>query len=219
MRHRSPITMPGHRKGIPNPNKGKKFPVEICTPQEVLAMIETCNAGVSGIRNAAIIATLWRTGMRVGELCGLRAYDFDFDRRSVRVRGTKTAAADRIVAIDEGALRYVRDWFDLRERELHQPGHTAAFCCISRHERGRPVKPTYVRQMVKERAAKAGIVHRVHPHALRHTLASDLMDEGIDIRYISGQLGHANSAITARYTDHVNPKRRLDVLGSRVWPT
>lgn len=216
-RHRSKITQPGYRAGVPNKNKGKTFPAEVLSPEEVFALIEANNCGFSGLRNRAAIVVLWRTGIRVGELCGLRAMDFDFERRTVRVRGTKTKAADRVVAIDRKALYVVRDWLDVRA-DLGLPRHTAAFCCISRHERGRPLKPTYVRQMLKHLAVKARIDRRVHPHALRHTCASNLVDNGVDIRLVSLQLGHSNSAITARYTDHLNPRRMVDVISELDWP-
>src|SRR4051812_17390815 len=97
VRHRSKITQKGHRKGIPNPNKGKRFPVDIVTFEEIDAMKEGCNVGAMGLRNRAALDCLYGTGVRVGEFCALKVRDIDVETRAFRIYGTKTKNADRSV--------------------------------------------------------------------------------------------------------------------------
>lgn len=215
-RHVSPITQPGYRLGVPSSNKGKKYPADVLTRDEVLALIDACNCGLSGLRNRAIITTLWRTGVRVGECCGLYPVDFDMDRNCVRVKGSKTAHSDRVVGIDRQALLVIRDWLDVRA-DAGISRYAPAFCCISKHEKGNPVKPTYVRQMLKHCAAKAGLEKRVHPHALRHTHAAELATEKVDLRVVQKQLGHSNLATTDRYVSHLNPVAVIEAMSGRKW--
>src|SRR5580704_16684213 len=69
--YRSPVTLPEYRIGKAAPNKGRKFPPEPLTPREVLALIDACARGSAGMRNRALIALLWRTGLRVSEALAL----------------------------------------------------------------------------------------------------------------------------------------------------
>jgi integrase len=215
MRHRSKITKKGYRKGEPSKNRGKRFYADTYTRAEVMAIVDACNCGASGLRDRALIVTLWRTGLRVSEALGLRIHDIDFERGQIRVRGTKTRTSDRTVGLDDLTRAHLRDWLDVRDT-LGIPkisGHV--FCCISRHERGNPVKPAQTRQKLHRLAEKAQIAKRVHPHGLRHTFASELADEGVDLRIVSRALGHSNVAITDRYINHLNPTAVIDYMAKR----
>jgi site-specific recombinase XerD len=167
-----------------------------------------------GLRDRALIVTLWRTGLRISEALGLRLHDVDLERGTLRVRGTKTRTSDRTVGIDRMTAAHLRDWLDVRA-EIGIPPVGHIFCCISRHERGNPVKPAQTRQKLHRLGEKANLSKRVHPHGLRHTFASELADEGVDIRIVSRALGHSNVAITSRYIDHLNPTAVLSVMGAR----
>ncbi|MBL0870877.1 MAG: tyrosine-type recombinase/integrase [Phycisphaerales bacterium] len=81
---------------------------------------------------------------------------------------------------------------------------------------GQTVTPGHVRRVLKGASQSAGIVKRVHPHGLRHTLAAELREEGIDIGAISKQLGHTDISTTARYLDHIAPWKVVEVIASRV---
>lgn len=215
-RFKSPICEPGYRKGVPNKHKGDRFPAETYTREEIIAMREQCNCGPSGLRDRALLTFIYRTGARIAEACRLRVHDVDFERRTVHLRGTKTRTADRTVGIDEMTLNHLRDWLDIRHREIGQPATMGyVFCCISRNERGNMVKPTQFRQKMKLLARKAGISKRAHPHGCRHSFATDLYDEGADMRLISKALGHANSVTTTRYVDHVKASAVSDYMAAR----
>ncbi len=192
MRHKSRICQKGYRKGQPNPNKGKRFYADTYSREEILALVDGCNCGPSGLRDRALIVLLWRTGLRISEALGLRLHDVNFDKGTIRVRGTKTRTSDRTVGIDAMTAAHVRDWLDVRQ-SIGIPPTGFIFCCISRHERGNPVKPAQTRQKLHRLAEKAGISKRVHPHGWRHTLACDLV----------------------RYIDHLNPTAVLAVMAAR----
>jgi site-specific recombinase XerD len=214
-RFKSRITQAGHRKGEPSKNRGKRFYADTYTRAEVMALVDACNCGASGLRDRALIVTLYRTGLRVSEALGLRLHDIDLERHTLRVRGTKTRTSDRTVGIDQLTANHLRDWLDVRST-LGIPktsGHI--FCCISRHERGNPVQPAQIRQKLHRLAEKAAISKRVHPHGLRHTFASELADEAVDIRIVSRALGHSNIAITDRYISHLNPTAVIDYMANR----
>ncbi len=85
------------------------------------------------------------------------------------------------------------------------------FCTLE----GKRVSASYVRDAVKRYAKRAGVDKRVHPHAFRHTLTRELVEEGFDLAVIRDQLGHGNIATTNQYVARVAPERRLAALGGR----
>jgi len=118
----------------------------------------------------------------------------------------------RTVGIDDGALAILQLWTGKR-RELGLRAWTL-FCTLD----GDPVRDTYVRDMLKRIAARAGITKRVHPHGLRHSYASALVREGVPLNVLSKALGHSSSAITSRYLDHIAPADVIALGRSRTWP-
>lgn len=197
----------------PSPwNKGKKLPVEILTNEEVGKLILACsNRAPTGIRNRALIVCLWRCGLRVSEALALRPKDIDSKAGTIRVLHGKGNKA-RTVGIDPQALAVIQRWLD-RRAELGITGRSPVFCTLD----GSGIASVYVRNLLRRLGVKAGIEKRVHPHGLRHTHASELRQEGIDIGIICRQLGHANTAVTARYLDHVCPKSVVETMQNRVW--
>jgi site-specific recombinase XerD len=87
------------------------------------------------------------------------------------------------------------------------------FCTLQ----GGPLKPSYVRTLLPRLAAKAGIDKRVHPHGLRHSMAYELMMEGVPVPIVQRQLGHASLATTQRYLDHIAPKDVIETMQQRAW--
>lgn len=216
-RFRSRITQPGYRKGEPSPNRGKKFYSDTLKREEVFALIEANNCGATGLRDRAIVGMLYGSGARIGEVCGLQVPDVDLEGAAVRIRGTKTKHADRTVGIPPTVAAMVRDWLDVRADLGIARGYGPVFCCVSKHERGNQIKPTQVRQKLKMLAEKAGIEKRVHPHCLRHTLASELAREGVDLRLIQRALGHSNIAVTHIYLNHIAPFEVVQAMSARTW--
>jgi len=215
--YRSPVTLQSYRKGVAPANKGRKFPPEPLTQREVLALINACpRTGSAGPRNRALLAVLWRAGLRVSEALDLYPKDVDLDVGTIRVLHGKGDRA-RTVAIDSMAGEFVARWLEVR-RELGITWRNPLFCTISGPTKGGPVYDAYVRNMVKQAAQRAGIEKRVHPHGLRHTHAFELAGERTDLRLIKQQLGHASLSVTARYVEHLNPSELVDAIRARPWP-
>lgn len=185
-------------------NKGQKLPGEVLEASEVAALIRACGRGPTGVRNAALIAIMFGAGLRVSEALALRASDLDLTNGSVRVRHGK-GDRSRTVALDASAQAYVERWLGKRQ-QIGLNGRQPLFCTITKGERfGGPIDSSYVRRALPRLAARAGLERRVHPHALRHSLATALAHEGKSLPTITAQLGHSSTAVTDRYLAKIAP--------------
>ena len=146
-------------------------------------------------RDRAILETLYSCGLRVGELVGLDWSDVDFDSECVRVFGK--GRKERIVPIGEIALDSLRAY----RRELAKEQIETAAVFVNR--RGRRLTTRSVARFVKRYVLRSGTPIDASPHALRHTFATHLLNQGADLRSIQELLGHASLSTTQRYT-HVN---------------
>lgn len=215
-RRRSPVTDPAYRRGRPAPNAGRKFPIEVLTRDEVLAlMAATAATGPTGARDRAMIAVLWRTGLRIGELLALRSKDVDLGLGAITVlhgKGDKR----RMVGLDSQAAAVLVDWQRVRG-ELGIGRGCPLFCCISRPQRGRPMQASVFRETLKNLARKAGVDKRVHPHQMRHTHLFELEMEGTPHVIIQAQAGHNSLATTERYISHLAPLQAVRHVQARSW--
>lgn len=153
-------------------------------------------------RDDAVLELLYGSGMRVGELCTLRPVDIDLDRRRVTVWGK--GSKQRVVPLSAPAVEALRDWLGHGRRLLATADTPADAVFLGR--RGGPLGPRDVRRLLDRRAAAP-----THPHALRHTFATHLLDGGADIRTVQELLGHADLGTTQHYT-HVSKQRLRSVL-------
>jgi integrase/recombinase XerD len=173
-------------------------PSEPLTPAEVYALLEACSAAPTGLRNRALIAVMYRCGLRCNEALSLRTGDIDPVKGTIRVlhgKGNK----QRVAGADDATFAIVRQW--LAERDSLNISEGPLFCTL----KGTKLSGRYVRELTARLGRKAGIEKRTNPHGLRHTHASELVYEGVPLNVISKQLGHSNSAVTARYLDHIAP--------------
>jgi site-specific recombinase XerD len=206
------VTAKGYHQGRTPANKGHTYPAEVLTPVEVNALIRACsNRAPTGVRNRALISVLYRGGLRLGEALTLKPKDVDPKEGTVAVLHGK-GDRRRTVGLDPGAMGMLLRWVD-RRTALGVGGRAPLFCTLE----GQPLKPSYVRTLLPRLAAKVGIDKRVHPHGLRHTLAFELMMEGVPVPIIQRQLGHASLATTQRYLDHIAPKDVIDAMQARTW--
>lgn len=197
-------------KGQQGNTRGRRLPPEVLTPAEVDTLLHACTPGEAGRRLSALIAVLYRSGLRVREARLLQVKDLDLEGSAIRVLHGK-GATTRTVGIDPGGAALVRAW--LEHRALKHGPRGWVFASRS----GTPVSASYVRVEFARLGRRAGIGKRVHPHGLRHTLASELRAEGIDPAIIQRQLGHASLATTIRYLDHLQPTRVIEAIGGRDW--
>jgi site-specific recombinase XerD len=188
------------------PNKGKEYPAEVLTSDEVAALVAQCSTRApTGIRNRAMIWLLYRSGLRVSELVAIRPADVKLAEHSIRLLGTKSGEPQTRgfhPSADDALMR----WIDKRRELGFRNG--PLFCTLD----GGPIHPQYVRNMLHRLGAKAGLERRVHPHGLRHTFADELRRSGVDVVTISKLLGHSSVAITARYLDHLSNGQAVAAL-------
>lgn len=195
---------------------GRKFHPETFTKDEVMALVEANNGGVSGLRNKVLLIVLYRCGLRVKEVVGLRYSDYNAGEATLRVIGKGNKM--RVVGLDQ-ATKMNMDLWMLKRRELgiNGVGNPSIFCGISKNNFAQPIQTVYVRNLLKRLAAKAGIEKRVTPHNFRHTFAHDLLNEGIGLQHIQISLGHGSISTTSRYLTRFNPKQTIDALKARAW--
>ena len=182
--------------------KPDQYLPETLNQQLVERMIEGVDTTVPlGRRDRAILELFYASGLRLSELCGLSLTDFLEDESFLRVtgKGRKT----RMVPIG-GKARVALENYLRNERPNLVKKRTSMEVFLS--VRGGRLSPDRVRQIVKQRAAQAGIEEKVYPHLLRHSFATHLLEGGADLRVIQEMLGHADISTTQIYT-HVDGKR------------
>ena len=193
-------------------NKGKKLPAEPLTEAEARSLINACSPrAATGIRNRALLAVLYRSGLRISEALSLYPKDLDVSRSTLRILHGK-GDQSRVVALDAGAWALVQVWVE-RRKSLGINGRSPVFCTLQ----GESIEAAYVRTLLPRLARKAGIEKRVHAHGLRHTHAFELVNEGQPLNVISAQLGHSSLATTERYLRHLNPQAVVEAITSREW--
>jgi integrase/recombinase XerC len=177
---------------------------QVLRPDQIDAMVTTpppddpTDRGYHA-RDDAVIELLYGSGLRVSELCGLRPGDIDLARGAVRVKGK--GGKERDVPVSEPAVAAVRRWLPRRAELVGARPVTHLFL----NRRGNPLTPRDVRRILDGRAASP-----THPHALRHSFATHLLDGGADLRAVQALLGHEDLRTTQVYT-HVSRERLREV--------
>jgi len=155
-------------------------------------------------RDDAILELLYGSGLRVSELCGLDPDAVDLDRQRLVVWGK--GAKQRVVPLSDPAVHALRRWLALRPRHVAAlPVEAADAAALFHNARGRRITPRDVRRILDRRSPVP-----THPHALRHTFATHLLDGGADLRVVQELLGHSDLATTQVYT-HVSRERLRSV--------
>lgn len=161
-------------------------------------------------RDDAVLELLYGSGLRVSELCGTDIGDLDLDRGVVRVLGK--GSKERLVPMGDAAVAAVRDHLARADSQLGAPGpgNPAVGCGpeLFRNSRGKRLAPRDVRRIVDRRSPVP-----THPHALRHSFATHLLDGGADLRSVQELLGHSDLATTQIYT-HVSRERMRTAVHS-----
>ena len=196
--------------GVKTPPK-RTYPPEPLDHDEIMSLLRACGDDMLGLRDRALVAVMYRAGLRVSEALALLPKDIDEKRRAVRVLRGK-GGRSRTVGLDAGALSIVSAWMEARREHGIVDG--APLICT---RMGGAMSAGYARRLLAGRGRQAGIAKRVHPHGLRHTHAAELRGEGVDIGIISKQLGHRSIATTVRYLDHIAPWAVIETIGSRSW--
>jgi len=182
------------------PKSTKKLP-EVLSPDEIRKILDSPDSeSKAGIRDKAILETLYASGMRVSELTELTLNNLYFEIGFIRVIGK--GSKERLVPVGEHAqdalehyIEYVRPYF------IKNPAKTENKIFLN--QRGGPLSRMGVYNIVKAAAARAGIEKNVYPHIFRHSFATHLLEGGADLRAVQEMLGHSSIITTEIYT-HVD---------------
>jgi len=156
--------------------------------------------GVSALRDRAILETLFSTGLRVSELCSLNRDNVNIERGEFAVRGKGSKL--RVVFLSDSAKDALKKYLAERS-DIHEALFVAHHGSLNKKESAR-LTPRSVQRLIKKYAAAAGVIKKVSPHQLRHSFATDLLQNGADIRSVQAMLGHANITTTQIYTHYTD---------------
>jgi integrase/recombinase XerC len=178
--------------GIRAPRTAKRLP-QALSADEAARLMGIAAADRLALRDKAIIELFYSSGLRLSELTGLQLDDVNIRDATVRVtgKGSKT----RVVPVGRFALAALQAWTPARQ-ELARPGERALF--VGRD--GTALGPRAVQVRLKQWALKLGLADKVHPHTLRHSFASHLLQSSGDLRAVQEMLGHASISTTQVYT-------------------
>jgi len=186
--------------GLRGPRQDKKLP-HFLSVEEIGRLLEAPPASdPAGLRDRAILETLYSAGLRVSELTGMNVDDLDLDSSTITVRGK--GKRERLALLGGAALQAIRDWLAQRETLTLGTKRPAVFL----NQRGGRLTSRSVGRLLEKYLAQAGLDPRTSPHTLRHSFATHLLDRGADIRGVQELLGHRNLTTTQIYT-HVTTQR------------
>lgn len=181
--------------------------LDLITSQELGRLMKAPDPKtIQGLRDRAILELLFSTGLRISELTSLSIDDVDLSRDEFSVRGKGDKI--RVVFLSETAKKAIREY--LKERKDMDDALFVQFGKNAKAAKDLRLSPRAVQRMLKTCAAKAGITRRVSPHVIRHSFATDLLQNGADLRSVQALLGHANIATTQVYT-HVTDKHLKEI--------
>ncbi len=187
--HRSPA------ENVRSPKQAQRLP-RVLTKDDAEALMEFPEGNrVPDLRDRAILETLYSTGARVSELVSLNREDVDMTEGLVRLRGK--GRKERIVPIGVVAVDAIREYYARTQHSALGTQHSAV--PVFRNNRGGRLTARSVERMVEKYSSRLP-GGRISPHALRHSFATHLLDEGADLRAIQELLGHASLATTQKYT-------------------
>jgi site-specific recombinase XerD len=194
---------------------------KIIDQRGVKKMLSQINVGCpTGCRNYAIIMVMYRGGLRVSEVCKLTPADMNFETGLIYVQQSKGRGKikdgkkvqekkDRYVPMDNDIIKACQAWNEIR------PESDYFFCTLE----GNIMDQRYIREVCYRLSTKAGVYiqdgaekKKVSPHKLRHTMATELLREGFDIREVQETLGHSSVATTQVYTHVVQDELQAKIL-------
>jgi integrase/recombinase XerD len=178
------------------PRQEKRLPGASLTPSQLAALMAVPNvADPLGLRDRAMLETLYSTGMRRSEVCHLELTDYSAERRTIHIRKGK-GKKDRMVPVGEQAIFWIEKYLTHARPRLCLDTRTQAVFLTGY---GGPFNPDVLSRYVSKWMDQAGLTGSCH--TLRHTCATHMLDGGADIRYIQQLLGHESLETTAIYTD------------------
>lgn len=178
--------------GVRPPKATKHLPATL-SPDQAIQLVSFSDDTAEGIRDRAIFELLYSSGLRVSEVTELDIDAVDFTAHEVRVTGK--GGKTRIVPVGAPALTALSRWLESR---TNAKGHQTAAMFLGKQ--GNRLSPRVIQSHIKAWAAKQGLTVDPHPHMLRHSFASHLLQSSSDLRAVQEMLGHASIASTQVYT-------------------
>jgi site-specific recombinase XerD len=176
------------------PRRERQLP-KVLSTEEVIGILKKA----SNLKHLVILSLLYSGGLRISELINLKVTDIDFDRKQIHLRRAK-GRKDRYVGLSKYLEPTLRQYIENYKPESF----------LINGQSGPQYTSSSVRKLLSRAAEKAGIGKRVHPHMLRHSYATHMLENGIDIRHIQELLGHKKPETTMIYT-HVTTKQLTDI--------
>jgi integrase/recombinase XerC len=179
---------------IKAPKDKKKLP-QTLTIEQTIKLVDIKDKTYLGIRDHAILELFYSSGLRLSELVNLKINDISFSDETLSVtgKGNKT----RIVPIGKNAINAIKEWLGERNKAKNNDSENS-FVFLNQH--GRPLTARSIQYRLKYWAIKQGIPENIHPHLLRHSFASHVLQSSQDLRAVQELLGHANISTTQIYT-------------------
>ena len=190
------------------PRMERRLPRHILTEQEADRVMNVPDVStLLGLRDRAILETLYSTGMRRSELVYLQQFDLDYERGTVMIRQGK-GKKDRMIPIGDRALAWIAQYRDTVRPQFALPSPLADPHSLPEHDggilflttQGKPLHPNQLSKAVRDMITAAQITKTGSCHLFRHTMATLMLENGADIRFIQAMLGHAELNTTQIYT-------------------
>jgi integrase/recombinase XerD len=181
---------------IESPKQSRKLP-DVLSFEEIENILNNIDlSNEAGVRNRAILETLYSSGLRVSELINLKISAVDFNLSLVKVIGKGNK--ERLVPIGNDALKFISMYKNnyRNHHELNSQNADILFLNL----RGKPISRIAIFQIIQDLCEKTGIKKSVSPHTFRHSFATHLLENGADLRSIQEMLGHASITTTEIYT-------------------
>ncbi len=197
-------------KTMQGPKLGRRLP-PCLDRDEVARLFMAADSNSIGIRDRAIMETLYATGMRVSELCGLTVADYNGQTMEIRCLGK--GSKERIVLLNQSANAWLKRYLGEHWSRLAGTGQPTSDSPLFVSREATPLSTRSVHRIVLKYANKAGINKVITPHTLRHTFATHLLEGGADLRVVQDLLGHSSISTTQIYT-HVSLERLRSIYMS-----
>jgi len=194
----------GNIPDIETPKKPKHLP-NCLSEEEVEALLDAPDlTSPSGLRDKAMLETMYSSGLRVSELLKLGKGQVNLTKGIITVFGK--GAKERKVPIADYAIEYIKQYI----KEVRNKGKNKESDYLFLSKQGKPLSRVYFFKQVKKYSELAGITTNVSPHTLRHSFATHLLNHGAQLRIVQGMLGHTNIATTQIYTHVSSEKLKSD---------
>ncbi len=185
-------------KNVKNPKIEKTIP-NFISHDKLNEIFTSFNDSDLDIRNRLVIELLYATGLRVGELVNIKIKDIDFGAQSIKVLGK--GSKERYVFYNNTTKEVLKKYLVVRKKIQKKANDYLLL-----NDKGTPIKEASVRKIIQTTLMKCGIKSKITPHTFRHTFATDLLNQGLDLVNVKELLGHASLNTTSIYTHITNDR-------------